>query len=348
MPCKIFTFFLLFAQLAFASYIQSTAGAGTGDVVGPASAIDGSVVVFSGTTGKIVAGTTYLRASNGSTRTKLFGDTIEIHNAAETGQYLYIADRQLTMVGRNLYFEDMDHGGGSGSGSFGDMWWETHDNAEIGYSDRECIEEARCVGAPKRLWLGTGISWDKNGDGTHNGKLDCVAPGVCTWTADRMTINSNNANYYWDTILDVSSLHLVSTNIDIRLNGSTLRFVTAGGSGDGADIGTASADRPTNVFVKTKVQTDGNFVANVAGGGLKVKEGSNAKMGTATLVDGAATVSNTSVTATSRILLTCNDPNGGTPGFLHVSARTAATSFVITSSSATDTCIVAYHMIEPA
>lgn len=92
---------------------------------------------------------------------------------------------------------------------------------------------------------------------------------------------------------------------------------------------------------------DSDIAATLAGKGFRVKEGTNAKMGTATLTAGAATVSNTSVTATSRIFLTSN-ADGGTPGFLRVSARTAGTSFTITSSSGTDTSTVAWIIYEPA
>lgn len=84
-----------------------------------------------------------------------------------------------------------------------------------------------------------------------------------------------------------------------------------------------------------------------AGSGLQIKEGSNAKMGTATLVGGTVTVGNTSVTANSRIFLTCQTP-GGTPGFLYVSARSAGTSFTITSGSGSDTSTVAYLIVEPS
>lgn len=81
--------------------------------------------------------------------------------------------------------------------------------------------------------------------------------------------------------------------------------------------------------------------------GIKLKEGSNAKMGTATLVAGSAVVSTTSVAANSRIQLTGN-ADGGTPGWLRVSTRTAGTSFTITSSSATDTSTVAWIIFDPA
>ena len=83
-----------------------------------------------------------------------------------------------------------------------------------------------------------------------------------------------------------------------------------------------------------------------AGAGLQVKEGSNCKQGTAPLSAGSVVVSNTSVTANSRIFLTSN-ADGGTPGWLRVSARTAGTSFTITSSSGTDTSTVAYQIFEP-
>jgi hypothetical protein len=84
-----------------------------------------------------------------------------------------------------------------------------------------------------------------------------------------------------------------------------------------------------------------------AGGGLAIQEGDNARMGSATLAAGTVTVPNTSVTADSRIFLTCQAP-GGTPGFLRVSARSAGTSFTITSSSGTDTSTVAWLIVEPA
>lgn len=91
----------------------------------------------------------------------------------------------------------------------------------------------------------------------------------------------------------------------------------------------------------------GEIIANTVGKGLKVKEGTNAKMGLATLAAGTVTVSTTAVTANSRIFLT-PQAGGGTPGWVRVSARSAGTSFTITSSSGTDTSTVAWIIIEPA
>lgn len=82
------------------------------------------------------------------------------------------------------------------------------------------------------------------------------------------------------------------------------------------------------------------------GRGLRIKEGANAKQGTAVLVAGVVTVANTSVTANSRIFLGGAVP-GGTPGGLFVSAVTAGTGFTIKSTSGGDTSTVAYLIVEP-
>ena len=66
-----------------------------------------------------------------------------------------------------------------------------------------------------------------------------------------------------------------------------------------------------------------------------------ARRGTATLSAGAVTVSYPSITATSQILLGTVTP-GGTTGALFVFSKTAGTGFVIHSTSATDTSVVAY------
>lgn len=91
----------------------------------------------------------------------------------------------------------------------------------------------------------------------------------------------------------------------------------------------------------------GNLIVDTVGKGLKVKEGTNAKMGLAVLVGGTVVVSTTAVTASSRIFLD-NQVLGGTAGFLRVSARTAGTSFTILSSSGTDTSSIAWMIVEPA
>lgn len=93
--------------------------------------------------------------------------------------------------------------------------------------------------------------------------------------------------------------------------------------------------------------TSGDISIATLGKTLLLKEGSNAKMGTATLVAGTVVVLTTAVTANSRIHLTGQNASG-THGELGISARTAATSFTITSVSALDTRSVAWILFEPA
>ncbi len=90
-----------------------------------------------------------------------------------------------------------------------------------------------------------------------------------------------------------------------------------------------------------------NLDIAVAGQGLRVAEGSNAKQGTLTL-NGvtAVVVSNTSVTANSRIFLTIQ-LGAGTIGSPYVSARSAGTSFSVKSTIAGDTSTCAYEIFEP-
>ncbi len=78
-----------------------------------------------------------------------------------------------------------------------------------------------------------------------------------------------------------------------------------------------------------------------------IKEGSNATLGIATLSSGSVVVSNTKVTANSRIFLTVDGgtlTNVGTP---RVSTRSAGTSFTIVSSNVLDSSDVAWVIIEP-
>ena len=103
------------------------------------------------------------------------------------------------------------------------------------------------------------------------------------------------------------------------------------GSGPWAHTGAFSASGAVNTSV-----------------GFTVKEGANAKQGVATMVAGTVTVSNTSVTANSRIQLTVQSLGTVTaPKAIAVTARTAGTSFTITSADNTDTSVVAYEIFEP-
>lgn len=112
---------------------------------------------------------------------------------------------------------------------------------------------------------------------------------------------------------------------------------------------TGNAPSAANQFVATAQNGyrfyGGNLNIMTAGSGLSVKSGANCKIGTATLVAGTVTVSNTSVTANSLILLTVQVA-GGTQGNLSIGTVVAGTSFDINSDNAADTSTVGYMIVE--
>ena len=116
-------------------------------------------------------------------------------------------------------------------------------------------------------------------------------------------------------------------------------------------LDTSTTKYPTNRLTKeyadTKALLAGSATQVFSVSGLKVSEATNGKQGVATLVAGVAVVSNTSITANSRIFLT-SQVDGGTVGFLRVSDRTVGVSFTITSSNVLDISTVAYQIFEPA
>jgi hypothetical protein len=94
-----------------------------------------------------------------------------------------------------------------------------------------------------------------------------------------------------------------------------------------------------------KLQINGNLSLKTAGSKLLIATGTNASAGTtAAMTAGTITVNTTAALTASIIILTAQT-TGGTAGALRVSSRTNATSFVITSSSASDTSTVGWLII---
>ena len=101
----------------------------------------------------------------------------------------------------------------------------------------------------------------------------------------------------------------------------------------------------TNVTFTNKyaVLANGNIGLSAAGNGIYIKEGSNASSGTVTLVAGTITVSNTNITATSRIFLT---GNGTTNAGILTKVNSVGTGFTITSTNAADVRAIDYFIIQ--
>ncbi|WP_330349698.1 glycosyl hydrolase family 28-related protein [Streptomyces sp. NBC_00582] len=90
---------------------------------------------------------------------------------------------------------------------------------------------------------------------------------------------------------------------------------------------------------------DGALV--VAGKTVVPSGGTAARMGTAVMAAGTVTVNTTAIAASSVVQLTIQTP-GGTVGSPYVNARTAGTSFVIKSTSASDTSTVGWRILDPS
>lgn len=106
---------------------------------------------------------------------------------------------------------------------------------------------------------------------------------------------------------------------------------------------------PTGIPAGDVTATNGNFIVGTAGKGLQIKEGTNAKMGTAVL-NGITevTVTTTGVGAASRVFLSVETPGGTVGGLAYVSSRIAGTSFGIKSLTLGDTSTVAWLIVDPA
>lgn len=90
----------------------------------------------------------------------------------------------------------------------------------------------------------------------------------------------------------------------------------------------------------------GNLTLSAAGNKLNIAVGTNASAGTALLAAGTITVSTTAVTANSLILLTTQASGTlANLGTHYISAKTAGTSFVISSSNILDNSTVAWLIV---
>lgn len=159
-----------------------------------------------------------------------------------------------------------------------------------------------------------------NNEGTWDSSGNITIPGVLTATGG--IVNPGNAT--------VTGNETVTGNLSVG----------------GTSTLTGNVQIVTGALFTADTQIFGIFDMKTAGNKIRIKEGANAIMGAVALVAGSSVVATTGVTATSRILLT-SQADGGAPGFLRVSTRTAATSFTITSSSGTDTSTVAWLLLEP-
>lgn len=170
--------------------------------------------------------------------------------------------------------------------------------------------------------------------GTFN--VNCCMNNAGTYTvnsnaavATTVMINGgkNNGNY----AINFTAGHgVITTTLAAAAPGLSTTLALSGAS---ANVRATSSSLPTWSNIS---YAGGASVANI----LPQNNSLPPIVGQATLVAGLATVSNVNVQATSNILLT--PQNNSTLGIVRVSAKTAGTSFGITSTLLTDTGVITY------
>lgn len=153
------------------------------------------------------------------------------------------------------------------------------------------------------------------------------------------TYGANAASSAGNVEIYTASVSGSSIVLDLQSSGTAAIYLRVGG------IVKWYLDRATGTFANDA--TNGtDLVFNKLGTNIKVKEGSNGRMGQATLVAGTVTVSNTIVAANTRIILS-RATIGGTVGNLSYTISAGA-SFTINSSNVLDTSVVTYLLVDPA
>jgi hypothetical protein len=172
-------------------------------------------------------------------------------------------------------------------------------------------------------------------------------------TAAALTLTTSVDGTTSTPVLLINPTSASKRAVDIRLAADTvsrLRIDESAGSGSGTLTFGNGTLADTNLYraAADTLATDDDLAIKTIGKGLRVAEGTNAKMGTAVLNGTTAvTITTTAVTASSRIMLTINTP-GGTPASPYVFTRTAGTSFQVKSTGASDTSTIAWLILEPA
>lgn len=121
-------------------------------------------------------------------------------------------------------------------------------------------------------------------------------------------------------------------------------------NGYGITINAPSGAGTINAAINSigDILVSGNVKLGTAGNGIYIKEGTNGCMGTGTLSGGTLVVSTTKVTANSRIFISDQGGSVTNIGTLYISARSAGTSFTVSSSNVLDASTFAWIIFEPA
>lgn len=135
----------------------------------------------------------------------------------------------------------------------------------------------------------------------------------------------NPGDIWWNSVTNIFSMFS-------GISGGNAVWTRIGGSTAGAGSFTTLATSGDYTA------TTGNIIINSAGRGLRIHGGAATDtIGTATLVNGAATIANTNIAATDRIFVERSAANASTAFGVFNVAKSAGVNFVITSSKADTT-----------
>lgn len=179
--------------------------------------------------------------------------------------------------------------------------------------------------------------------GDANNRFQGTAGGTLEWGDGTAAVDTN---------LYRGAANRLQTDDTFRIGAAAL--LEFGAAGDVNLYATGGNLQTDDYFVMPTGQSSGTFnifggtasalTLGTAGGGINIKTGSNARLGTATLVAGTVTVANTSVTANTKVFLS-RATTGGTVGHLSYT-KINATSFTINSNSGTETSTVDWILVE--
>jgi len=179
-----------------------------------------------------------------------------------------------------------------------------------------------------------------------------------TFSSASITGNTTSGSNVIDGIADTSEINIDDyvyfssgfdfSQPDMRVLAKTANTLTVTSNATSTQTG-VTISTPDPVFETFGRSLDNELIISVAGKGISIKEGTNARAGVVTLVAGTATVSTTVVATNSRIKTDIQSLGTvTTPKAVGVSARVPGTSFTIMSSDNTDTSVIYWEIGQPA
>ena len=151
-----------------------------------------------------------------------------------------------------------------------------------------------------------------------------------------------------DAILaSITGLEEGQSDLSALLDEKADKTITITGGGSLSGGGDLSANRTLSLDNDNDAPGNRYYYGTNAAGAKGWYPFGSVAMGTATLVAGTATVSTAEITNTAKVFFANQSP-GGVQGHISKGAVTAGTSFVINSTSNTDTSTIAWWIVEAA